>query len=506
MSPSSAPAPTPIETEPATPLDGGGIAGHPRGLTTLFFTEMWERFSYYGMRALLVLFMTTAVAQGGLGFTDKTSAAVYGTYTMSVYLLCILGGYIADNFIGSRRAVLIGGIVIASGHYSMAIPAVPTFFLGLGLVAIGTGFLKPNISTMVGSLYAPGDDRRDAGFSIFYMGINTGALMAAFVCGFLAQSPRFKDFLGSVGMNPTSCWHWAFGAAGVGMTFGLFTYLRRSATLAHVGHAPAQSADGRPWGRLTVVAIASLALIGVMLLADRYAAVVYAMFAIQIAAVLFFALRPGEENHRMAAILVLFIAAQIFWAIFEQAGSSIQLFADRKTDNHLFGFEYPSAWWQSVNNAWVIALAPVFAWLWVKLGPKQPSSPFKFALGLFFVALSFVWMIPAARLTAEGRVSPIWLLGLFFLQTVGEMCLSPVGLSTMTKLAPPRLLGLVMGIWFLAAALGNKLAGVLAGNFKSESPDSLVAFFTQQAIWVGGATVVLFALVPAVKKLMSGVR
>lgn len=502
----SSPAPAPIETEPVAPLDTSGIAGHPRGLTTLFFTEMWERFSYYGMRALLVLFMTTAVAQGGLGFSDKLSAQVYGTYTMSVYLLCILGGFIADNFIGSRRAVLVGGIIIASGHYSMAIPAVPTFFLGLGLVAIGTGFLKPNISTMVGSLYAPGDDRRDAGFSIFYMGINTGALMAAIVCGYLAKSPHFQGVLGHLGLNPQSSWHWAFAAAGVGMTFGLITYLRRSATLAHVGHAPAETADGRPWGKLGLVALGSLALIGIMLLADKHAWVVYALFTVQILAVLFFALRPGDENHRMAAILVFFIAAQIFWAIFEQAGSSMSLFADRLTNNQVLGFSFPSPWWQSVNNAWVILLAPVFAWIWIKLGHKQPSSPVKFALGLLFVSLSFVWMIPAARLTAAGRVSPIWLLGLYFLQTVGEMCLSPVGLSTMTKLAPPRLLGLVMGIWFLAAALGNKLAGVLAGNFKSESPEDLVSFFTQQAIWVAVATVVLFALVPWVKKLMGGVR
>ncbi len=503
---SSPVSPTPIETEPVTPLDTSGIAGHPRGLTTLFFTEMWERFSYYGMRALLTFFMTTAIAQGGLGFTDKTAAVIYGTYTSSVYLLCILGGFIADNFIGARRAVLVGGIIIASGHYSMAIPAVPTFFLGLGLVAIGTGFLKPNISTMVGSLYAPGDDRRDAGFSIFYMGINTGALLASIVCGFLAQSARFKTFLAGAGLDPHTCWHWAFGAAGVGMTFGLVTYLRRAGTLAQVGHAPAATAAGRPWGKLLLVLVGSLALIGVMLLADKYAAVVYALFAVQILAVLFFALRPGDENHRMAAILVFFIAAQIFWAIFEQAGSSMSLFAERLTNNEVFGLSFPSAWWQSVNNAWVIALAPVFAWLWIKLGHKQPSSPFKFALGLLFVSLSFAWMIPAARLTAAGRVSPVWLLGLYFLQTVGEMCLSPVGLSTMTKLAPARLAGLVMGIWFLAASLGNKLAGVLAGNFKSGDSADLVTFFTQQAIWVGAATAVLFALVPWVKKLMSGVR
>lgn len=486
--------------------DTGGLGGHPRGLTTLFFTEMWERFSYYGMRALLTLFMTTAIVNGGLGFSDRKSAAIYGTYTMSVYLLGILGGYIADNFIGSRVAVLWGGAIIAAGHYSMAIHATPTFFAGLCLVAVGTGLLKPNISTMVGHLYAPTDERRDAGFSIFYMGINSGALMAAIVCGFLAQHPWFKAWLANLGFDPVQSWHWAFGAAGVGMTFGLVIYLRRRVTLAHVGQAPLLRAEGRPWGKLGLVALGSLVLIGLMVLADYFPWIIYALFAVQIAAVLAFAFRPDEESKKMAAILVLFIAAQVFWAIFEQAGSSMSLFADRLTDNRVLGWSFPSAFWQSVNNAWVILLAPLFAWLWIKLGSKQPSSPVKFSVGLLFVSLSFVWMIPAARLTAEGKVSPVWLLGLYFLQTVGEMCLSPVGLSTMTKLAPRRLLGLVMGIWFLASALGNKLAGVLAGNFTSANPHELVAFFTQQAIWVGGATVVLFALAPWVKKLMGDVK
>lgn len=503
-------SPSSPAADPAVPTDlhTGGLAGHPRGLTTLFFTEMWERFSYYGMRALLTIFMTTAAVNGGLGFSDKNAAVVYGTYTMSVYLLCILGGYLADNFIGSRKAVLWGGTIIAAGHYSMAIHAVPTFFIGLGLVAIGTGLLKPNISTMVGGLYSPMDERRDAGFSIFYMGINLGALLASIVCGYLAQGEGWKNTLTRWGLDPTTSWHWAFGAAGVGMTLGLVTYLRRAPTLAHVGHVPALTAEGRPWGRLALVALASFALIGVMIAADYYKWIVFAIFGLQIAAVLFFAFRGGEENKRMAAILVFFIAAQVFWAIFEQAGSSMSLFADRLTDNRLPGidWEFPSAWWQSVNSMWVIILAPFFAWAWIKLGPRQPSSPVKFSLGLLFVALSFVWMIPAARLTAEGKVSPFWLLGLYFLQTVGEMCLSPVGLSTMTKLASARLVGLVMGIWFLAAALGNKLAGVLAGDFQSDSPAALADFFLQQAIWVGVATAVLFALAPWVKKLMGSVR
>ncbi|MFT3867623.1 MAG: peptide MFS transporter [Nibricoccus sp.] len=497
---------TPPPPSPISSVETGGLLGHPRGLTTLFFTEMWERFSYYGMRALLVLFMTTKLADGGLGLPDSKAAAIYGNYTMSVYLLCILGGFIADNFIGSRRAVLWGGIIIASGHYSMAIHSTSTFYAGLCLVAIGTGLLKPNISTMVGGLYSPTDERRDAGFSIFYMGINLGALTSSIVCGFLAQHTWFKNFLAQLGLDPLQSWHWAFGAAGVGMTFGLITYVLRRRTLAHVGAVPPVPVNGRPWGKLGLVAIASLALIAVMRLSDEHKWIVILLFLVETAAVPAFAFRKNEDSKRIAAILVFFIAAQIFWAIFEQAGSSMSLFADRLTKNQVLGLNFPSSWWQSVNAAWVITLALPFAWLWTKLGHRQPSSPLKFTLGLFFVALSFVWMIPAARLTTAGLVSPIWLLGLYFLQTVGEMCLSPVGLSTMTKLAPPRLVGLVMGIWFLAAALGNKLAGVLAGDFKSDDSASLVTFFWHQALWVGGATLALFLLVPWLRKLMGGVR
>lgn len=502
---SSSPAPVPIETEPESPLDVSGIGGQPRGLTTLFFTEMWERFSYYGMRALLILFMTKTAADGGLGFDTKRAAGIYGTYTMSVYLMTILGGFIADNFIGARRAVLIGGIVIACGHFSMAFSSQTTFFAGLVLIALGTGLLKPNISTMVGSLYSPNDARRDAGFSIFYMGINIGAFLAPLVTGYLAQSTGWKTQLAAWGMDPVHSWHWGFAAAGVGMTFGLVMYLLQRERLAHVGHAPAAEL-ARPWGKLVLVLLGSLALVATMKLSDEYHALVYALFALQIAAVLFFAFRPDQDSKRIAAILVFFFAAEIFWAIFEQTGSTISLFADRLTRNEVAGHAFPSSWWQSVNSVWVILLAPVFAFLWIKLGARQPSSPAKFTLGLLFVALSFVLMVPAAKLTADGKIGPMWLVALFFLQTVGELCLSPVGLSTMTKLAPPRLLGLVMGIWFLAAALGNKLAGVLAGDFKSENAGELATFFWHQAIGVGLATAVLFALVPWTKKLMCGVK
>ena len=487
--------------------DAGGMFGHPRGLGTLFVTEMWERFSYYGMRALLMLFMVASVAEGGLGYETKDAAAIYGTYTMSVYLLSILGGFIADNFIGARRAVLWGGVIIACGHFSMAFNSLTTFYTGLVLIALGTGLLKPNISTMVGSLYSKSDERRDAGFSIFYMGINLGAFLSPLVTGYLAQSKGWKAAMSSWGLDPNHSWHWGFAAAGVGMTFGLVAYVLQRNRLAHVGNPPAPTPDGsRPWGRLALVAVGSLALIAAMKASDDYPVLVYLLFALQIAAVLFFAFRPDADDKRIAAILVFFIAAEVFWALFEQTGSTIALFADKLTRNEILGQEFPSAWWQSVNSVWVILLAPVFALLWIRLGKKQPSSPLKFVLGLLFVGLSFVWMVPAAKLTAEGKVGPLWLVGLFFLQTVGEMLLSPVGLSTMTKLAPQRLVGLIMGIWFLAAALGNKLAGVLAGGFSPSNADDLAQFFLTQALWVGAATAVLLALVPWVRRLMGGIR
>ncbi|MEI7551996.1 MAG: peptide MFS transporter [Verrucomicrobiota bacterium] len=492
---------------PTDGRDTGGLGGHPRGLTTLFFTEMWERFSYYGMRALLILFMVKTAAEGGLGYDTKRAAAIYGTYTMSVYLLSILGGFIADNFIGARRAVLVGGIVIASGHYAMAFSSTATFFAGLVLIALGTGLLKPSISTMVGSLYRPDDERRDAGFSIFYMGINLGAFLAPLVTGYLAQSAGWKARLAQWGLDPLHCWHWGFAAAGVGMTCGLVLYVLQRDRLAQVGHAPTPAPDGsRPWGKLALVALGSLALILAMKASDDHPQLVYLLFGLQVAALLGFAFQPDPDRRRIAAILVFFMAAEVFWAIFEQTGSSLTLFADRLTRNEILGLPFPSSWWQSVNSVWVILLAPAFAFLWIRLGHRQPSSPLKFVLGLLFVALSFVLMVPAAQLTAAGRVSPLWLVGLFFLQTVGEMLLSPVGLSTMTKLAPQRLVGLVMGIWFLAAALGNKLAGVIAGEFTSDHADQLAAFFWHQALGVAACTLVLFALVPWMKRLMGGVR
>ena len=483
--------------------DTRGLGGHPRGLTNLFFAEMWERFSYYGMRALLILFMVAPIAAGGMGMDQKSAAQIYGNYTMASYMVCILGGYIADNFIGARRAVLIGGFIITAGHYTLAFNSTPTFYAGLILVALGTGLLKPNISSLVGGLYSSQDERRDAGFSLFYMGINLGAFAAPLVTGWLAQSEEFRTLLIGWGLDPLHSWHWGFGAAGVGMTLGMWVYIRRLDWIKHIGNPPA-SGSRKPWAKLFFVAVGTLALLGLMMLSDYEPRIAYIIYAIPVAGVIYFGIiLKDEDSRRLAAILIFFIAAIIFWAVYEQAGSSLTLFAEEPTRNEIGSWKFPSSYFQSVNAIFIVAVAPIFAWLWIWLGHRQPSTPFKFALGLGFMGLSFALMIPASQLTAAGRVSPWWLVGVYFLQTLGEMCLSPVGLSTMTKLAPARLVGLVMGIWFLAMSLGNKLAGVIAEDFASTNPQALSNFFFQQTIVVAAATLALFLLTPWVRRLMG---
>ncbi len=514
MDPEKGPPPEPV-------YDTRGIGGHPRGLMTLYFTEMWERFSYYGMRAILIYFMVGSTVDGGLGFGVKKSGMIYGTYTMSVYLLSIPGGFIADNFLGARRSVLYGGIVIAVGHFVLAIPRAESFAAGLVLIVLGTGMLKPSISTMVGGLYVPGDERRDAGFSIFYMGVNLGGFLAPFVCGYLAQGVAFKAWLARSGFDPAHSWHWGFAAAGVGMTLGLLQYVLGRSKLSRVGRPPARAV--RPWRVMFLTIFATFALLGLVLLSDLvkgFTWIRYAYLGAPLAAIVWFGLRKDVTSKRVTAIFLFFVAATVFWSIFEQAGSTIALFGESLTDRslpnggnftvlgHTFsvGSPFPASWFQSVNTAFVLFLAPAFGWVWVRLGNRQPSSPFKFVLGLVFVALSFLIMVPAARLSAAGLVSPWWIVGLFFLQTVGELCLSPVGLSLMTKLAPNDLVGLSLGIWFLASAFGNKLAGILAGGFSATDAGALAHSFLVQAAWAMAAAAVILCLAPWMKRLMGDVR
>ncbi len=487
-------------------MDATAFGGHPAGLAPLFMTELWERFSYYGMRALLTLFMVTPVAAGGLGFTVAEAAAVYGNYTMAVYMLALPGGFIADNHLGARRAVLIGGSMIALGHYTLAVPAAWTFYAGLLLVALGTGLFKPSISALVGGLYGQGDTRRDAGFSIFYMGINIGALAAPLVTGYLAQGDSFRGFLAGLGLSPQSSWHWGFGAAGAGMTLALISFVRHKGRLDGAGEAPPRrAAPSSAAGRLGLVIAGTLLLLGLTVASDRPGLewLRGLMIVLPAGAAVVLGLSSDAEKRRLAAVAVLLIASMVFWAIFEQAGLSIALFSDQLTRTNAFGFAFPSAWFQSLNALFVILLAPLFAWGWVRLGSRQPSAPMKFVLGLVLLSASFVLMVPAAALTASGKVSPLWLVALFFVQTLGELCLSPVGLSTMTKLAPPRLTGVALGVWFLGAAWGNKLAGVIGATYTPDA-DGLQRFFLTQAGLLAAAALTLLALVPWLKRLMAG--
>jgi POT family proton-dependent oligopeptide transporter len=491
--------------------------GHPRGLSTLFFTEMWERFSYYGMRALLILFMTASVATGGLGFDTAKAGAIYGTYVALAYLTSLPGGWIADRFLGQRRSTLYGGVVIMLGHISLAIPSMVTFYLGLLLVVTGTGLLKPNVSTMVGALYGPDDERRDAGFSMFYMGINLGAFTAPLLCGWLAQSQQFRGILASLGISPASSWHWGFAMAAVGMFFGLVQYLAGWKYLGDAGMCPVKPESPESYARQRRQLTTWLAVVGtgIALLAAAAATGMVTAEGIAnglgvvllVTTVAFFvwlftvAKWTREERNRLVVVLVLFLAASVFWSVFEQAGSTLNLFADRDTRTIAFGYDFPPSWFQSLNSLFLILFAPVFAWIWIKLGKKDPSSPTKFTLGLVFVAAGFGILVFAAKQAEQGvLVSPLWLTGTYLLHTIGELCLSPVGLSAMTKLAPARIGGLTMGVWFLATSVGNYLGGRVGGFYESFS---LPGLFGAVALFALGAGLLLALLIRPIRRMLE---
>ena len=480
--------------------------GHPRGLSTLFFTEMWERFSYYGMRALLILFMTAPLTAGGLEFDIVTAGAVYGLYTSMVYMFTLPGGWIADRLIGQQRAVFYGGILIACGHFSMAVPSIATFYLGLFLIVVGTGLLKGNISVLVGQLYMPGDKRRDAGFSIYYMGINLGAFFAPLVCGFLGQ--RID-------------WHLGFAAAGIGMVLGLIQYAFGTKYLGTSGLYPTIKTSPEATAQLKFktllvsgIAIVLLIILSIGIYTGAFPITAtqvanWAGYALLILCVGFFGwlfLRKDwtpKERKQLYAIGVLFLAAALFWSMFDQAGSTMNLFADRSTRTSILGFEFPSSWFQSINPLFVWMFAPVFALLWLKLGRYEPSTPVKFACGQILVGAGFAVLVVAAVLSGAGnQVSPTWLIVTYLLHTFGELCLSPVGLSAMTKLAPARIAGLMMGVWFLAASVGSFIAGRLAGFYESMP---LPTLFTAVAIFGILSGLLLLPFVKPIKKLMGEV-
>ncbi|MGH7516030.1 MAG: peptide MFS transporter [Gemmatimonadales bacterium] len=465
---------------------GTTFFGHPRGLATLFFTELWERFSYYGMRALLILFMTAPLAAGGLGFDTGKAGIIYGSYVGLVYFTALPGGWLADRFLGQRRATLYGGVLIMLGHICLALPALGTFYAGLGLIISGTGLLKPNISVMVGQLYGAEDHRRDAGFSIFYMGINLGAFVAPLVCGWLAQGETFRGILAGAGIAPESAWHWGFGMAAIGMFFGLLQYLAGWKHLGDAGMHPGGAGDAatreqnrrtlRRWGvaiAALVAVILALAMAGTIQITPKGVGNAVGIALLVVTAVVFGRLFSSAdwtpaERKRLITIAVLFAASVVFWAVYEQAGSTLNLFAERGTANQVLGRTYPASWYQALPAVYVVLLAPLFAWLWVRLGDREPSSPAKFVLGLVFVGLGFVILVPAAGLAATGvKVSPAWLMLTYLLHVIGELCLSPVGLSATTRLAPARVVGLMMGVWFLSLAVGNYLGGRVAAQYEA---------------------------------------
>lgn len=505
--------------ETMDPTKSRGFFGHPVGLSTLFATEMWERFSFYGIRPLLIIFMTTALLNGGFGFERPMASAIVGIYAASVYLASLPGGWIADRWFGLRRSIQIGAVLITCGHLSIGLTSFmgtkTPFFIGLVLIVLGTGLLKPNISAIVGDLYPEGGARRDAGFSIFYMGINTGATAGQIFTGLLGEKVGFG---------------WGFGVAGVGMLAGLlwYSFLARR-TLGNIGVEPTRLPDpaaqakregqtklitGLGLGVLLVVIV--LAAMGVIRIDPQTVAGWMTVVLGGIATVYFvyifgFGGLNANEKKRVLVIFVLFVAAAIFWAAFEQAPTSLNLFAKDFTDRNFFGFEVPTLWYQSINSFFIIIFAPFFAALWTKLGAKNmnPSSPAKFAAGLALAGLGFLVMIfPANSLVASGgaiRVSSWWLTISYLFQTFGELSLSPVGLSSMTKLSPRRYVGQMMGIWFLAASVGNLIAGLVGGSVDPEKLEQTPRLFMGTSIALFAAALVLAVLTIPISRMMRGV-
>jgi POT family proton-dependent oligopeptide transporter len=492
-----------------TPLKGidTRFFGHPRGLATLFMTELWERFSYYGLRALLILFMTAATSAGGLGFDVAKAGAIYGLYTSMVYMVSLPGGWIADRFLGQRRAVLYGGLVIAAGNFCLVVPSVSFFYLGLSLIVLGTGLLKPNVSVMVGQLYELSDARRDAGFSLFYMGINLGAFLAPLACGYLGQRIN---------------WRLGFALAGVGMTLGLIQYVAGGKHLGTAGLHPVRPENPVDVARqskrlrfglgavvLVIGGIALLKVSGLVNITVQVLSDILGLLLLGIVGVFFFwLLFLGKwtpiERKRLIVVGVLFVASALFWCVFEQAGSTLNLFAQRSVNKNLFGFSFPASWFLSLNALFIIILAPVFAWLWVKLGPREPSSPAKFVFGLMGAGLGFAVLVGGASIASSGvLVSPMWLVFVYLLHTIGELCLSPVGLSAMTKLAPASIGGLLMGVWFLSLAVGNYLGGRLASLYEAVPHPEL--FGIVAAFAIGGGLILALFLKP-IGRLMGGVK
>jgi POT family proton-dependent oligopeptide transporter len=491
--------------------------GHPRGLATLFFTEMWERFSYYGMRALLLLFMVAAVDKGGMGLDDKTGGAIYGLYTMFVYLLALPGGWLADKFFGLRRSIFYGGCLIATGHFCLALPYTETFFIGLLFIVMGTGLLKPNISSMVGELYAADEQvKRDNGFSIFYMGINLGALISPLICGYLGENIN---------------WHYGFAVAGLGMICGLIQFKLTEHHLGQAGLQPVRSVDANIQDKQHKTVRNSLWVFGVAL--SVFIILLYAqiliinpvavanvfkwLIVISVIAYFIYVLLMEKldttEKKKVIAISIIFVITAVFYTGYEGQGSTLNLFAERYTDMYIGNFEMPASWMQSLPPIYVIIFVPVFTalWLWLAKRKLNPITPVKLSLGLFFMGLGYVAMIGASYIVITGdKPLPTWLFLTYMLHTFGEICLYPIGLSGITKLSPKRLVGRMMGVFFMALALGNLIAGLFAGDIDEKAvaadPHVLVDLFQFVAILMMTSAAVVLLISRPLRKLMSDIH
>ncbi|MFF7470587.1 oligopeptide:H+ symporter [Streptomyces sp. NPDC008092] len=471
---------------PGTPGSEKTFFGHPRGLATLFMTEMWERFSYYGMKALLPLYL---VAPGGLHMTAATATAIYSVYLSLVYLLALPGGWFADRVLGPRKTVAVAGTIIMLGHLTLALPSAGTFFAGLGLVAIGSGLLKANISTMVGHLYeGPDDPRRDGGFTLFYIGINVGAFAAPLV-------------IGTVGENYN--WHLGFALAAVGMALGLAQFLlgtRHLNSRSDIVPTPLSAAEKKAtltkagfWAAVAAVFYVVVGVSGVytlnwLLVPITIAGLVIPVFVI--ARIKRDKDLDRAEQSKMSAYIWFFVAAAVFWMIYDQGGSTVSLFADASAKNTIFGWNFPVSWYQSVNPVMIMAFAPVFAWAWLAMARrgKEPSTAVKFAGGLVLIGASFfLFLAPLSIADGGHKAAAMWLVGIYFVQTVGELMLSPVGLSVTTKMAPAKYASQMMGVWFLAVTAGDATTGLLSIAGVDLNKTGIVAFQAALAVLAGAA-------------------
>jgi len=499
-------------------MSSSSFFGHPRGLATLFFTEMWERFTFYGMRSLLVLFMTASVVGGnpGLGLTEGEANAIYGLYLSCGYLFSLPGGWVADRLTGQRTAVIAGGVIIALGNFMLAVGDRTLFFLGLVVIVLGVGLLKPNISAMVGKLYdGLPSGQRDAGFSIFYMGINVGAVMAPLLVGTIGEKIS---------------WQVGFAGAGVLMLLGLIQFHVMRNTLpptADDSSAKTPEERRKAWtalftglglfGALIASAVFGAFDLEPVAIAEKVGVAIVIIAAFFFGYVFLFGKLSSDEAKRVSVILVLFFGAATFFMGFELAGSTFNLFARDFTDRSAFGSffsdgQHPASWYQSLNPLFVVAFSPVFAALWVQLGRRnlEPSIPAKFALGLIQMGLGFVVIAYAAHIVVTGgdgtKVLPVWLLLTYLLHTFGELCLSPIGLSAVTKLVPPRFVSQMMGTWFAGTALGNLLSGLIAGHLGADdiasAPHRYLLIFAL-ALVLG---LLMAIMVKPIKRLMGGVR